>query len=49
MNARDGNVLYTEVDDRCNKLAVDRRRYCLLSLADYDPVFHAESTFVQLR
>jgi len=30
MNPRDGIVLWTEVDYRCEKLAVDRRRYCQL-------------------
>jgi len=30
MDPRDGIVLQAEVDDRCDKLAVDRRRYCQL-------------------
>jgi len=30
MNTRDGIVLQTEVCDKCDKLAVDRRRYCQL-------------------
>ena len=31
MNPRDGIVLQTERDDQCDKLAVDRSRYCELS------------------
>ena len=30
MNPRDGIVLQTELDDHCDKLAVDRRKYCQL-------------------
>jgi len=33
MNPRDGIVLYTEMDDRCDKLAVDRRKN-FLNLVD---------------
>ena len=31
MNPRDGIALYTEADDQCDKLAVDRRKYCQLT------------------
>jgi len=31
MNPRDSIVLYTDVDDQRDKLAVDSRKYCQLS------------------
>ena len=31
INMRDGIVLQTEVDDQCDKLAIDRCKYCQVS------------------
>ena len=33
-------VLYTEIDAQCDKLAVDRRKYCQLRSTEDGPVYH---------
>jgi len=35
-------MLYTEVDDRCDKLAVDRRKYCQLGSTNDGPVYYTQ-------
>jgi len=33
-------VLYTEIDAQCDKLDVDRRKYCQLCSTEDGPVYH---------
>jgi len=45
MNPHAGMVLQTDVDDQCDKLTVDRRRY----VTDNDRVYHADTQTPLLR
>ena len=49
VDPRDGIVLQTELDDQCDKLAIDSRRYCQLSSqTTIQFITLRTSTFVEL-